>query len=96
MKFDNDHAMRILLVDDDPLVLEALTLLVNSFGYTCLTAVNGLDAIEKLKEEEVDIIVTDVVMPEMDGLRLLAYIKDSYPHTSCIADRPLSRICTTL
>lgn len=84
MKFENDHAMRILLVDDDQLVLEALTLLVNSFGYTCLTAVNGLDAIEKLKEEAVDIVVTDVVMPEMDGLRLLAYIKDSYPDTDVI------------
>jgi diguanylate cyclase (GGDEF)-like protein len=84
MKLTNNHAMRILLVDDDQLVLEALTLLVNSFGYKCVTAGNGLDAIEKLKEEAVDIVVTDVVMPEMDGLRLLAYIKDNYPHTDVI------------
>lgn len=76
--------MKILVVDDDTLVLEALSLLVASFGYKCLTAVNGLDAIDRLKEEAIDIVVTDVVMPEMDGLELLSYIKDHYSNTDVI------------
>ncbi|MEW6518011.1 MAG: diguanylate cyclase [Thermodesulfobacteriota bacterium] len=84
MKFTNNHTVKILVVDDDQLVLEALSLLVESFGYKCLTAANGLEAIEKLKEDAIDIVVTDVVMPEMGGLQLLAYIKDNYPDTDVI------------
>ena len=84
MKLTQTHDVTILVVDDDELVLEALALLVSSFGYVCLTAVNGLDAIEKLKERQVEIVVTDVVMPEMDGLELLAYIKDHYTQTDVI------------
>jgi two-component system cell cycle response regulator len=84
MKFTNNHNVKILVVDDDPLVLEALSLQVESFGYQCLTAANGLEAIEKLQEDAIDIVVTDVVMPEMDGLQLLAYIKDNYPNTDVI------------
>lgn len=84
MKTVNDHCVKILVVDDNSLVLEALSLLVESFGYCCLTATNGLEAIERLKEDAVDIVVTDVVMPEMGGLELLAYIKDKYPNTDVI------------
>ncbi len=78
------HDMKILLVDDDELVLEVLTLQVASFGYQCFSARNGLEAIEKLKQEYIDIVVTDVVMPEMDGLELLAYIMDYYAETAVI------------
>ncbi|MCJ7601413.1 MAG: diguanylate cyclase [Desulfobulbaceae bacterium] len=84
MKVTNNHNVKILVVDDDPLVLEALNLVVESCGYQCLTADNGLEAIEKLQEDAIDIVVTDVVMPEMDGLQLLAYIKDNYPNTDVI------------
>ncbi|MEW6288942.1 MAG: diguanylate cyclase [Thermodesulfobacteriota bacterium] len=84
MKFTNDHNVKILVVDDDELVLEALSLQVESFGYQCRTAANGLEAIDRLKEDAVDIVVTDVVMPEMSGLQLLAYIKDNYPDTDVI------------
>ncbi len=84
MKLTENHDVKILVVDDDELVLEALGLLVSSFGYSCLTAFNGLDAIEKLKENDADIVVTDVVMPEMDGLELLAYIKEHYSQTDVI------------
>ena len=41
MNLENNHPVTILVVDDDPLVLEALALLVESFGYRCLTAHNG-------------------------------------------------------
>ncbi|MFH1217366.1 MAG: diguanylate cyclase [Pseudomonadota bacterium] len=82
--FKQTHNVTVLVVDDDRLVLEALNLLVESYGYKCLTAFNGLDAVEKLKETVVDIVVTDVIMPEMDGLQLLAHIKDNYPDTDVI------------
>lgn len=84
MELKKNINVTILVVDDDKLVLEALGMLVSSFGYNCLTAVNGLDAIKKLKEKQVDIVVTDVVMPEMDGLELLAHIKEHYIQTDVI------------
>ncbi|MBU4262539.1 MAG: response regulator [Proteobacteria bacterium] len=84
MKLTDNHTVKILVVDDDSLVLEALSLLVESFGYQCFTAANGLEAIEKLKEDAIDIVVTDVMMPEMGGLELLAYIKENYPNTDVI------------
>lgn len=78
------HDVTVLVVDDDKLVLEALHLLVESYGYRCLTAINGRAAVTRLKEKSVDIVVTDIVMPEMDGLQLLSHIKDNYPDTDVI------------
>ena len=60
--------MDILLVEDDQFVRETLQILIRSFGYECDTAANGFDAVEKLKEKKFDVVVTDVSMPEMDGL----------------------------
>lgn len=82
--FNQTHDVTVLVVDDDRLVLEALHLLVESYGYKCLTAVNGSDAVAKLKDAVIDIVVTDVVMPEMDGLQLLSYINDNHPDTDVI------------
>ena len=84
MKSAPKSDIKILVVDDDVLVLEALSMLVTSFGYQCFTAVNGRDALKKLKETAIDIVVTDVVMPEMDGLELLTHIKDNYSDTDVI------------
>lgn len=74
----------VLVVDDDRLILEAMRQLVESYGYRCMSAVNGRDAIEQLQSSPVDIVVTDVMMPEMDGLQLLAHIKDHYTDTDVI------------
>jgi diguanylate cyclase (GGDEF)-like protein len=75
---------RILVVDDDPLVLELLSITVNSFGYECTEANNGQEAIEILDKERFSIVVTDMVMPGIDGMQLLEHIKASYPETSVI------------
>lgn len=79
-----NHNVKILVVDDDQLVLDALSMLVASFGYKCAIAANGLEAIDKLKVDDFDIVVTDVVMPGMDGLELLKYIKEHYTGTDVI------------
>ncbi len=75
---------RILIVDDDPLVLEHLDIAVRSFGFVCVKANNGREAMAILEKEWFSIVVTDMVMPEIDGMQLLEHIKSHYPETSVI------------
>jgi len=79
-----ERNMDILLVEDDQFVRETLQILIQSFGYKCDTAINGFKAVEKLKEKKFDVVVTDVSMPEMDGLELLAHIKKEHEYTDVI------------
>ena len=76
----NNPSMKILLVDDDPSILEILADLMAIFGYAHETANNGLEAIEKLKQDFFQIVLTDMMMPGMDGMELLKYIHSNYPN----------------
>ena len=62
---------RILVVDDDPAERLGLSTMISSLGYVVETAVNGEEALEKLGSLSVDVIVTDLIMPQMDGYGLL-------------------------
>lgn len=68
-------AYKVLLVDDDPDILEFLGYNLKNEGYTVETAENGVQAIEKTKEFEPDIIILDVMMPEMDGVEACQEIR---------------------
>ncbi len=59
---------KILLVDDEPDILEFLTYNLNKEGYVTYTASNGNEAIEVAKKEIPDLIILDVMMPDMDGI----------------------------
>jgi diguanylate cyclase (GGDEF)-like protein len=75
---------RILVVDDDPLVLDLLSVTVQSFGFECVKANNGHEAMDILEKERFAIVVTDMVMPEIDGMQLLKHVKRHYPESSVI------------
>src|SRR6187397_578650 len=75
---------RILIVDDDPGTLASLSRAFALEGYTALTASSGARALERLDEEPVDAILSDVVMPEMDGLAFLAAAREKAPHVPVI------------
>lgn len=66
---------KILLVDDDKFLLDMYSNKFTKDGFEVKTALGGQDALDKLKEFHPDIIVADVVMPEMDGLELMENIK---------------------
>jgi len=66
---------RILCVDDEPDVLKFLEALLVKNGYEVIKAENGEQALEKLKEERVDLVISDVRMPNMDGFELCRRIK---------------------
>jgi DNA-binding response OmpR family regulator len=63
--------MKILIVDDEPYITRALTLLLEKAGYKVCTAFNGIDGLAKLTAEQPDIAIIDVMMPGMNGLELL-------------------------
>lgn len=65
---------RILFVEDEADLLELLKLAFEEAGWSVHTAQNGVEALAKLKTEEVDVIFSDIQMPEMNGLELLKEI----------------------
>jgi two-component system cell cycle response regulator len=75
-----DPGTRILLVDDDPSILEVLEDLMAIFGYETETARNGFEAVEKLERDFFHIVLTDMVMEGMDGMALLKFIHSNYPN----------------
>jgi diguanylate cyclase (GGDEF)-like protein len=78
------NSVVILIVDDDELVRMTLSVLVGSLGYHCLVAGDGIEALAVLRSTAVDLVLTDIVMPEMDGLELLAHIHEHHKNTDVI------------
>jgi len=75
---------RILIVDDDQGTLLSLSRAFALEGYTAITSSSAARALERLLEEPVDAILSDVVMPEMDGLEFLARVKQQAPEVPVI------------
>ena len=68
--------MKILIVDDEELLVKGIRFNLQQDGYTVISGSNGLDAVELTKTERPDLIVLDVMMPEMDGLTACARIRE--------------------
>lgn len=64
----------ILIVDDEKAIVDLLVNLLEDNGYVVLTAINGEEALKILEQERPDLIISDVMMPMMDGLALLRQI----------------------
>jgi two-component system, probable response regulator PhcQ len=71
----------VLIVDDEPNVVEGLGVVLRSEPYTVLTATSGRQALDLLERQSVDVIVTDEEMPGMRGSELLAQVRKLYPET---------------
>jgi CheY-like chemotaxis protein len=69
----------ILVVDDNPPMAKTLTDILILKGYVVYTAYSGAKALEILKRHTVHIMVTDVIMPDMDGVALYRQVKKTYP-----------------
>jgi len=70
----------ILFVDDEPNVVQALLRIFRNKPYSILTALSGREALEILERQQVQVIVSDLNMPEMNGLQLLKRVKKMHPH----------------
>lgn len=67
--------MKILIVDDDKTTRKLLSFYLKGSGFEVVTAENGLDALEKLGMEDINLIMTDLNMPYMDGIELVKTLK---------------------
>jgi len=79
-----DHSKRILLVDDEENTRIALSRLLSREGYLVDTVANGFEALNHLREHDVNLIVTDINMPEMDGIEFLRELNRSFPGSNVI------------
>lgn len=63
-------AKKILIIEDDPAVLRAISFMLEKEGYSVLTAMNGLEGLKKAKGENPDLLVLDVMLPGIDGYEI--------------------------
>lgn len=72
----NNNGSKILLVDDEQDILEFVSYTLKKEGFTVYTALNGKDAIGIAKKEKPDLIILDIMMPEMDGIETCRELRD--------------------
>ena len=80
----NQTHFKILLVDDEKEYLDVIKLILESNQFKVQTANSGQDALKKLKKESFDLVITDLIMPNMTGLELLEKIKEDFSDTEVI------------
>ena len=68
--------MKILVVDDEAVLVKGISYNLRNDGYEVLTGSNGMDAVRTVRETPVDLVILDVMMPEMDGLEACRQIRD--------------------
>jgi len=76
---NQDEKNAILVVDDDPSVLESTSRLLSAFGYLVSSYGNATDAARKLQENSIRVVLTDIMMPEVTGLQFLEMIRSFNP-----------------
>ena len=75
---------KILIVDDEPTVRDALSDILSCLGYEVVAKGTGRDALRTFLDDSISLVLTDMDMPEMDGLTLAAHIKDKSPNTPVV------------
>ncbi len=78
---------KILAVDDDPDILDAVTMILESRGYQVVTAHNGIEGLDKLEEEEPDLMILDMLMPKLDGFAVYKRLQE--PRWAKFKDMPI-------
>ncbi len=75
-----DGTESLLIVDDEPDMVDLLYGIFNAQGYKVFTATDGMHALQVLTKNPIDVIISDVIMPNMDGYQLAEKVLESYPH----------------
>ena len=69
---------KILVCDDDKEIVEAIEIYLTQDGHQVLEAYDGIEAVEILKKESVDLLIMDIMMPRMDGIRMTMKLREKY------------------
>ena len=75
----------ILLIEDEARLRQNLQIILQGEGYRVVAAGNGLEGIQKAQAEAFDLVLTDLVMPEVDGFQVMEYLRDHCPDTVVVA-----------
>ncbi len=76
---------RILVIDDEPDVREFLVAALSRAGYLVTAAANGREGVHACRREEMDLVITDLVMPEKEGLETILELRREHPDLAVIA-----------
>jgi len=74
----------ILIADDEPNIRRVLEAMCTKEGHTVLTAENGKKALDLASNHQIDMLISDLIMPDMSGVEVLQKVKQLYPHCSAI------------
>jgi ATP-dependent Lon protease len=90
------QSSRVLVVDDEEIARTNLEYILRKDGYQVAAAASGLEALERLKEQEFDVVLTDLKMEKMDGLQLLEAVKQTAPATDIIMITGYATVATAV
>lgn len=76
---------KVLIVDDEEDIRDALQMVLEREGYEVRIASNGSEAVELQRSEPVDVVITDIIMPEKDGVSTIKEIRQAFPEIRIIA-----------
>lgn len=80
-----DFQTRVLVVDDEPIILETMSAILQSEGFVVRPAEDGFAALVTLRQTPPDVIISDLRMPNMSGFELLSVVRRRFPHIPVIA-----------
>ncbi|MBI5406544.1 MAG: response regulator [Nitrospirae bacterium] len=87
-----DNPAEILIVDDEPLIREILTRKLKNSGYSPIPAENAFEALNTMREHLCSLVLSDIMMPGMDGIALLKALRTMYPDTAVVMITAVSNV----
>jgi DNA-binding NtrC family response regulator len=76
---------RILIIDDEPQIRSMLRLMLERVGYEVIEAADGMEGIRQYRDNPADVIITDLIMPNKDGIGMIIELKKEFPQIKIIA-----------
>ena len=76
---------RVLVIDDDPLVRATLRALLEGEGYEVMIAIDGETGLEEFRRQDADLVITDIVMPEVEGIETIRQMREIAPKLPILA-----------
>ncbi|MBW2427973.1 MAG: response regulator [Desulfobacterales bacterium] len=76
---------RILIIDDEPQIRSMLRLMLERVGYEVIEAADGMEGIRQYRDNPADVIITDLIMPNKDGIGMIIELKKEFPEIKIIA-----------
>lgn len=75
---------RLLVIDDEAMVRDSMVAYLEDSGYQVASVSNGVDGINSLQQQQSDLVLCDLRMPNLDGIQVISQIKENWPHIPVI------------